>query len=104
LKEIVLNGFRFFALLCFIFATVLPPAFAQQQRVNDGLLTLYTFDEASGDTVYDVSGVGAPVDLNIEKASEVYWAPGTLSFPTPNLAKSINTASKISDSVRANNG
>ena len=29
-------------------------------RVSDGLLALYTFDEGSGSTVHDVSGVGTP--------------------------------------------
>ncbi len=42
-------------------------------RITDSLLALYTFDEGSGSTVQDTSGVGAPLNLNIPDPSRVTW-------------------------------
>lgn len=35
------------------------------ERVNDGILVLYTFEEDRGDVAHDVSGVGSTLDLYI---------------------------------------
>ncbi|MCA9708170.1 MAG: LamG domain-containing protein [Myxococcales bacterium] len=39
------------------------------ERVTEGLLALYLFDEGEGTTVHDVSGVGSALDLTIEGPS-----------------------------------
>ena len=56
-------------------------------RVSDGLLALYTFDEGSGSTVHDVSGVGTPLDLTIANTGAVSWLPsGGLTFNSATIA------------------
>jgi hypothetical protein len=49
------------------YVTVYPPAV----RVEEGLVVLYTFEEGSGITVGDVSGVGSALDLTIANAGAV---------------------------------
>ena len=73
-------------------------------RVSDGLLALYTFDEGSGSTVHDVSGVGTPLDLTIANTGAVSWLPsGGLTFNSATIAASPGHASKISSAAIANN-
>ena len=50
--------------------------FTETHRVTDGLLVLYDFLNGSGDIVYDVSGLGAPMDLTIANPNNVSWIPG----------------------------
>jgi hypothetical protein len=47
-------------------------------RVTDGLAVLYRFNAAGGTTVQDVSGVGAPLHLNVTNAAAVTWGTNTL--------------------------
>jgi len=72
-------------------------------RVTDGLLALYRFDDGTGTTVRDVSGVGVPLDLTIASAGSVRWEPGGgLTLVGPTQIASPGPATKISDSVSAN--
>lgn len=47
-------------------------------RVDDGLLVLYYFNEGQGTVVHDVSGVGEPMDLIINDLNQVEWGDGYL--------------------------
>ena len=50
---------------------------AAADRVTDGLLALYTFEEGTGATVGDASGVSPPLDLAIaEQSNTTVWLPG----------------------------
>lgn len=57
------------------------PAPTTSARVTDNLLALYTFEEGSGTTVNDVSGVGSPVNLTISSPTQAaVWGEGFLRF------------------------
>jgi len=81
-------------------ATPVPPG---EARVTDGLQALYTFEEGSGTTVRDVSGVGTPLNLTIENGSVTSWLPGALSINSPVVISSEGAATKIIDACRAAN-
>ena len=70
-------------------------------RVQSGLLTLYTFDEGSGNTVFDVSGVGEALNLEINNPSGVTWGDGILNINSPSLIASNQAADKIIDGITA---
>ena len=72
-------------------------------RITDGLLALYTFEEGSGATVSDVSGVGTPLDLTISDPGAVSWGPTTLTVNDPTLIASPGAATKIISAVQASN-
>jgi hypothetical protein len=76
-----------------------PPA----KRVTSGQIVLYTFDESNGATVFDVSGVGTPLNLNIDKVNAVKWIPGGLAIQSPTIVATTGPATKIIDSCRAAN-
>jgi myo-inositol-hexaphosphate 3-phosphohydrolase/glucose/arabinose dehydrogenase/lysophospholipase L1-like esterase len=76
---------------------------AGSSRVTDALQALYTFEEGGGDTVYDVSGVGSPLDLTLRFPANVVWGSGTMSFPTNNKASSSGPATKIINACQATN-
>ncbi|AFY58916.1 hypothetical protein Riv7116_6589 [Rivularia sp. PCC 7116] len=70
-------------------------------RVDAGLLALYNFDEGSGDTVFDVSGVGTALNLQIDNVSRTSWGNGVLNINAPNLIASNGTADKLIDGITA---
>ncbi len=70
-------------------------------RITEGLKALYTFDEGSGLTVHDESGVGAPLDLLIPDLSSVQWLPGSLAVTAPTRITSAAPALKISQACKA---
>ena len=72
-------------------------------RVTDGLLSLYTFDEQSGVTITDTSGVGDPLDLVIQDPQDVTWGDGTLTLDQGASIFSPGAASKINDAVKVSN-
>lgn len=45
-------------------------------RITDGLVVLYGFEEGTGTTVTDVSGVGTPMNLTIADEGTITWIPG----------------------------
>lgn len=59
-------------------ASVANPTGPSSGRVTAGLVVLYDFEEASGNVVNDTSGVGSPMDLQIETPGTVIWQPGAL--------------------------
>jgi hypothetical protein len=72
-------------------------------RVTDGLIVLYTFDEGSGTTVTDVSGVGAPLNLTIDTPSAVAWHPGFIEVTNTVRIRSVAPAQKVFDKCTASN-
>ena len=71
------------------------------ERVNAGLLALYNFDEGSGDTVFDVSGVGTALNLEIDNLTGVNWGDGVLNVNSPSLIASNRAADKLIDGITA---
>ena len=72
-------------------------------RVTADLLALYTFDEGSGNTVNDVSGVGNALDLTIDDITGVTWGDGTLTLNDPTLIASGTAATKLVDGLTGGN-
>lgn len=72
-------------------------------RVDGGLLALYRFDEAAGDTIHDTSGAGAPLDLVIPAGAPVDWRPGSLAVQAPVLIASPGAVTRLTEAVRATN-
>ncbi len=70
-------------------------------RVNDGLLALYNFDEGGGNTVFDVSGVGTALNLEINNPVAVNWGNGVLNLNSPSLIASTQTADKLINGIAA---
>lgn len=70
-------------------------------RVSAGLLALYNFDEGSGNTVFDVSGVGTALNLEINNPARVNWGDGVLNLNSPSLIASVETADKLIDGITA---
>ncbi len=85
-------------------ATVAMTITSREPRVTEGLQALYTFDEGAGATVFDVSGVGKPLDLTVSGADKVRWVDGGLAVTGSTLIASPGAASKIIDAARAANG
>jgi pectate lyase len=67
------------------------------------LQVLYTFEEGSGTTVNDVSGVGSPLNLTVNDANAVDWIPGGLNISAPTIASSANEATKLIEAAQASN-
>ncbi len=75
-------------------------------RVVDGLVALYDFEEGAGQTAYDISGLGTPLDLTIEAAEHTSWTDHGLVFAadaTPARAATDGPATKLIDACRASN-
>ncbi len=71
-------------------------------RVTDDQQVLYTFKEGSGTTVYDVSGIGTPLNLGVENGNAVSWLPGHgLAINSATLVASAGAATKIIDAGKA---
>ena len=81
---------------------VIPTPIPAPPRATDGLQVLYTFQEGSGTTVRDVSGVGAPLDLTVGNEAAVGWTPsGGLFINSPTSVSSAGAATKIIDACIA---
>ncbi len=66
-------------------------------RVDDGLLVLYTLSEGIGLTVNDTSGVGDPMNLTIEDPDNFEWGDGYLETTGTNQIVTEGPATKIID-------
>jgi uncharacterized repeat protein (TIGR01451 family) len=79
----------------------LEPIESQQSALGNGPQVLYTFREGSGTTVRDVSGEGAPLDLEISDGSAVSWIPGGgLIVNSATLIASVGPATKVIDACQ----
>lgn len=66
---------------------------SEPQRVSDGLLVLYRFDEGAGMVAHDTSGVGTPLDLALE-GDTFQWVPDGLVFDG-GIARGMGPPTKI---------
>ncbi|MBI5471266.1 MAG: VCBS repeat-containing protein [Ignavibacteriae bacterium] len=80
--------------------TVVP---LQTQRVSNSLQVLYTFEEGSGNTVNDVSGVGSPLNLTIADPANTSWGQGYLSVNSSTIVSSAAVALKVIDACKQSN-
>jgi len=71
--------------------------------VTPGLQVLYEFNETSGTTVGDTSGVAPALDLTIATPANTAWGTGTLDITGPTLINTGTPASKITNAVVASN-
>jgi len=70
-------------------------------RTTVGLQALYRFQEGSGTTVNDVSGVGTPLNLDI--SGDTTWSATGLTLNSNSLITSTGAASKVIDAVTTSN-
>lgn len=71
-----------------------------QNRVDDDLVSLYTFHEGEGAYINDVSGFGTPLTLRIEDMDHVSWVNGGgVQINEATIIKSFSSAAKISDAI-----
>jgi hypothetical protein len=83
-----------------------PLEFETYSLREDGLLVLYTFEDGSGETVRDVSGVGRPLDLRITDPTVTRWLPGgglALDAPVRIASSSVDLATKIRQPAQKSN-
>lgn len=71
-----------------------------RNRVTEGLVVYYTFQEGTGSQIFDRSGYGAPLNLTIPDAAAVAWGPASLDLVSPVLIASESSASKITEAVQ----
>lgn len=72
-------------------------------RITSGLQARYDFNEGSGSTVNDTSGVGTPLNLTIASPSSVSWISGGLRVNTATAISSPGSASKIISAAQSGN-
>ncbi|MFK7907464.1 MAG: LamG-like jellyroll fold domain-containing protein, partial [Chitinophagales bacterium] len=76
----------------------------ETQCTTTDVVALYNFKEGIGNTVYDVSGFNAPLNLNIANTSNATWLPGGgLDVHSPTIIQSAAAASKITTACKATN-
>lgn len=68
-------------------------------RVEAGLILLYDFDEGSGTTVVDQSGVAPTHDLTIADPGNVTWSSDHLTVGSPTILSTGTPATKVADRV-----
>ncbi len=73
------------------------------QRVDDHAVALYDFEEGDGDTVFDVSDYGDPLNLTIDPYNHVQWFAGGLSLAWPAMLYSPAMATKVADACALSN-
>jgi hypothetical protein len=73
------------------------------QRVAAGIQARYDFNEGSGATIQDTSGVGTPLNLAIGKPAAVSWLSGGLAVNASATIESAGKATKIIDAVESSN-
>ena len=72
------------------------------ERVTEGLLVLYRFDEGAGVLVLDQSGVDPPVDLTLEPENgSPAWVADGLAFTGGGIAHALGSATKIRTGCQA---
>ena len=73
------------------------------ERVTDGLLVLYDFQEGNGSTINDVSGVGIPLNLQINTPSAVEWTNYGLNVKSTASISSNVAATKVYNALTSTN-
>ncbi len=64
-------------------------------RITSGLAVLYEFEEGAGDVVYDVSGVGEPLNLVIADPNCAAWTARGLVLESATIVSSLVPATKV---------
>jgi hypothetical protein len=72
-------------------------------RVAAGIQARYDFNEGSGSTVGDSSGVGTPLNLTIASPASVSWTSGGLTVNTATSIASPGSATKIISAAQTSN-
>jgi len=72
-------------------------------RVDAGLILLYAFDEGSGSTVVDQSGVAPALDLTIADPGNVTWADDHLTINSGTTLSTAGAATKVFSAVEPKN-
>jgi hypothetical protein len=73
----------------------------EPNRVENGQIVLYRFDEGSGVLIHDVSNVGKALNLAIEDKNEVSWIEGGgLTIRGPTILSSKEAATKVFAAVQ----
>ena len=72
-------------------------------RITNGLQVLYDFNEGSGSTVNDVSGVGSALNLTIANPSNTSWTSGGLLISSATIIESATAATKVNNAIIASN-
>ncbi|HSS52695.1 MAG TPA: Ig-like domain-containing protein, partial [Thermoanaerobaculia bacterium] len=72
-------------------------------RIITGIQARFDFNEGSGSTVNDTSGVGTPLNLTISSPSSVSWISGGLKVNTATAISSSGIASKIISAAQSSN-
>ncbi|NEP19359.1 MAG: LamG domain-containing protein, partial [Leptolyngbya sp. SIO4C1] len=67
----------------------------ENTRITEDLLAFYTFNAGSGNTIYDTSGIGDPLNLSIADSDDVSWGDSVLNINAPALISSLQPAQKI---------
>ncbi len=73
---------------------------AQGDRVTEGLMAEYHFEEGFGSIVHDTSGATPAMDLHIQDVSAVHWQASGLTINSPTLLATPAAATRITQSVR----
>ena len=75
---------------------------ATGNRVTDGQLALYGFEEGTGDTVRDISGTGTPLNLTVSDLTAVSWLPdGGIAIDAATTIQSAGPATKVHTALQA---
>lgn len=78
-----------------------PSALNSPERVAEGLIALYTFNEGTGERIADVSSVGFPLDLTIDDLNQIDWQEGFLSISGDNQITAAQPAVKLYEAITA---
>ena len=73
---------------------------AESQRVDNGLVALYDFEERAGRVVHDRSQSGEPLHLQIETPGGARWREGALSVDASARIASAGPATKVLQAVK----
>ena len=79
------------------------PLAAFSQRIHQGAILLYTFEESSGNVIKDRSNVGTPLDLIIEDPEAVVRHKDSLTIKSPTILRSATASSKLITALQKSN-
>lgn len=71
------------------------------ERVQQGLVALYTFDEGSGAIAHDTASANSPHHLTIADPAAVRWRDGMLQVISPTMLMSNGPATTLIDAFQA---
>ncbi|PCJ52114.1 MAG: hypothetical protein COA79_24565 [Planctomycetota bacterium] len=73
------------------------------ERISEGLIALYNFEEKQGKYIHDSSNFGESLDLEIQNMSAVKWSKnGSLNVFAPTIITSVKPAIKIKEACSSN--